>query len=449
MKKQNLILITIDEVRPDRLSCYGKQKRIVTENFDQLAREGVLFEEAFAVSCLTPVCHATLLSGVLPPVHKVRDPFCFVEAPMLSQVMRENGYQTAGFVGFGLLGALHGFNAGFDHFEEPNLRSATQRESYTHVFGSTYTDRQMQKGKDGAVDWQGLEREEEMIMWGGDWLPNLLDWVRGRKDDPFFVFAHYYKTHEGGEKDMIANGEIEQGVMPEFSYYDPKVKRMDEYILGNVIRELKELGIYDDTTIVVQSDHGTNLGEHPAPKRHSTDQLYPQHTSMYDHDVRIAWVMKGRGLPSGRRVSGLVRTLDFVPTIVELMGLKSSLATQGVSLMPFVESGCSRGVVAYMEETYERRGAGVLQAMRTDEYKFIRNVTKNAEELYNLKNDPQEKSDLRPAISPKEEQMVTAMRKQMQEYLESSASSLEVTRDQKERIEARLRVLGYIHDENE
>lgn len=247
---------------------------------------------------------------------------------------------------------------------------------------------------------------------------------------------------------MIANGEIKEGVMPEFSYYDSKVKRMDEYILGNVIRELKALGIYDDTTIVVQSDHGTNLGEHPAPKRHSTNQLYPQHTSMYDHDVHIAWVMKGRGLPAGRRVKGLVRSLDFVPTIAELMELKTSLPMQGVSLLPFIGSGLSRGLVAYCEEIYERRGEGVLQAMRTDDYKFIRNVTRSTEEFFNLKNDPQERENLRSAMSAKEEQMVTAMRKQMEEYLRPSASSLEITQEQKDRIEARLRVLGYIHDDN-
>jgi arylsulfatase A-like enzyme len=447
MSKSNLILITIDEVRPDRLSCYGKQKRIETTNFDQIASEGVLFEEAFSVSCLTPVVHATLLSGRLPHVHRVRDPYCFVEAPMLSHILKENGYKTAGYVGFGLLGALHGFNVGFDTFDEPTIHSATQKESYSQVFGVTYTDRQKEKGKNDFIDWEGLEREEEMIMWGGDWIPKVLDWIRENKENPFFLFTHYYKTHEGGERDMLASGEIVEGIMPEFSYYDAKVKRMDEYVLGSLFNELKRLDIYDNTTIVIQSDHGTNLGEHPAPKRLCTDQLYPQHTSMYDHDLQIAWAMKGKGLPGGRRVKGLVRNLDFVQTIIELFGLNTSLSLDGVSLLPAIEKGVSQGLTAYCEEIHESRGEGILQAMRTDKYKFIRNSTKKTEEFYNLIEDPEEKINLVGEMTAEEKDMTDEMRKTMEEYFTSKESSLEITDEQRERIDARLRVLGYIHDE--
>ena len=114
----NIILISMDAVRPDHLGAYGCDG-INTPNIDQIARESVVFEGATGASCLTPIAHGSILSGNNPYVHNVRNPFSYMESPMISEKLRELGYATAGFVGVGFLSAVHGFGKGYDHYNEP------------------------------------------------------------------------------------------------------------------------------------------------------------------------------------------------------------------------------------------------------------------------------------------------------------------------------------------
>lgn len=423
MKRRNLILITLDEVRPDHLGCYGYE-RIGTENIDRLAEDGVLFETCISTSCFTPTAHGSLLCGVLPHVHGVRDPYCVLQSTTIAQIFRDSGYKTAGFVGNGLLGAKHGFNTGFEWYDEPK----EGEEVFEH---HRYPD----------------ETQQEMFLLGNWWISRAVEWLKENSSSNFFIWGHLYHTHEGSEHQLLEMGMIKEGELPEFLYYDAKIKLADEKIVGPIITTIEELGLYDDTDLVIMSDHGTTLGEHPAePLPWRLDVTYPQHTNMWDTDLRVILVIKAEGLPKGKRVKGMVRSIDVFPTLLELLGISTSVTLQGTSLTPFIEKGEASGLVAYAEELYERRGPGALQAIRTDNYKFMRNLSEGNEALYNLKEDLGEQNNLLPNISESERKMLRAWREKMNAYLwKSPAVEQEVfSEEDRKVIEDRLRALGYI-----
>lgn len=424
MRKPNLILITLDEVRPDHLSCYGYQ-RINTENIDKLAKDGVLFETCISASCFTPIAHASLLTGMYPNVHGVRDPYCVLQSTTIAQILKENGYRTAGFVGNGLLGAKHGFNAGFDYYDEP-------KEGEEIFERHRYPD----------------EEQREMFLMGNWWIPRAVEWIRENSSSNFFIWGHFYHTHEGSEHYLLEKGLLKEGELSEFQYYDAKIKLADEKVIKPIVSTIEELGLYDNTYFVVMSDHGTTLGEHPAePIPWRKEVTYPQHTNMWDTDLKVALIIKAEGLPKGKKVKGMVRSIDVLPTLLELLGISTNLSLDGTSLIPFVEKGEASGLVAYAEELYERRGPGALQAIRTDNYKFIRNLSEGTEALYNLKEDPGEQNNILPNVwTQAERKMLRAWREKMNAYLWKTTGLRQAafSEEEKKRIEDRLRALGYI-----
>ena len=445
---KNLILINMDETRPDRLGCYGYAKA-KTDFIDRIANEGVLFEDAFSSSCLTPVAHGSVLCGVYPMKHGVRDPYSYLVARSLSSVLRERGYRTAGAVGISLIGKHHGFDQGFDYFEEPTKENTVEVWTYQHTFASTREDMLKEKAGDEEKARQiRLEAEEEEVMWGGDWVPNIIRFIRENKDNNFFVWGHHYKVHQGCEKWYLKNGYIDgKKDDPYMGYYDRKIDLMNQTVFKPIIQTLEELGLYENTYIAALSDHGTNFGEHRVDKVPCLDMVYPQHTTMYDEDLKIAFFMKGKGLPKGRRVKGMVRGIDFAPTILELMEIETDIDFDGTSLLKDMEKGISEGKTSYAEELYPRRGAGSIQSIRTDQYKYIRNNTRSLEGLYDLKNDPGERSNLIMTPTREEFAMIQEWRSQLDGYLKIKKGEANISGDEKARIEARLRVLGYVMDE--
>ncbi len=423
MRNKNVILLTLDEVRPDHLSCYGYE-RISTPNIDRIANEGVLFEESISSSNFTPIVHAGLLTGLHPPFNGVRDPFSHVQARTLAEMLSDRGFRTAAFVGSGVVGSQLGFNRGFDLFDDPK----PDEESWE------------------VHRYPGAEERGEFVL-GSWWVPRLLEWIKGNHQSPFFVWGHFFHTHEGSEHQLLRDGRINEGELPEFSYYDAKIQVADRDLVGPLIKLLEGLGIYEDTMIAILSDHGTTLGEHwnpPIPWRDGI--VYPQHITMYDVDLRTAWIMKGCGLPSGKRITGQVRLIDFTPTVMDLFGYTTVTQFNGISLLSAIEQGQAKELVAYAEEMYEKRGCGDLQAVRTDHYKYIIDRRKDdAEEFYNLQSDPDEQFDLIDTLDEKEQLVRKEARELCNRYMGVQASKAPMSDEERERVKARLRMLGYVH----
>ena len=419
MKKRNIIVISLDEIRPDHLSCYGYQK-ISTPAIDKIAKEGVRFETCISSADFTPVAMSSVITGKYPNKHGIRDPYCYLTGPTIAGILKENKYKTAGFVGNGLLSKRHGFAEGFDFFSETSKDTSWEEVQYSSI------------------------EDNEMFYAGNYWVEEFFKWLKENHKENFFIWGHLYETHEGSEHALLEKGLIKEGELSEFSYYDAKIKMADEKLISRLIKTLKDLNIYEDTTIVIMSDHGTNLGEHPAqliPWR-TGGISYPQHITMFDHDLHVAMIIKGEELPKGKVIKEMVRSIDLVPTLLGLAGVPTKeYDFDGQSMLPVINKNETRDEV-YSEDLFELRGEGALQSLRTEDYKFMRNLTLGTEEYYDLNNDPQEQHNLVKKID--KEKLIT-IRKKLNVFLKTKVSSgKEFSKKEKEAINERLRALGYI-----
>ena len=283
-----------------------------------------------------------------------------------------------------------------------------------------------------------------MFYDGNYWVEEFFKWLKDNYKERFFIWGHFYETHEGSEHSLLEKGLIKEGELPEFSYYDAKIKMADEKLIGRLHTSLDDLGINKNTTLVVMSDHGTNLGEYPAqpiPWRKGR-VTYPQHTTMHDCDLKVAMIIKGEGIPQGVVIKNMVRSIDLIPTILDLVGISTEeYDFDGSSLLPVIEKGETREEV-YSEDLFEPRGEGALQSIRTEEFKFMRNLTLNIEEYYDLHKDPQEKSNI---IDQQDKETIVNLRKKLNAYLRTKVNvGKEFSQEEKEVINQRLRALGYI-----
>jgi arylsulfatase A-like enzyme len=422
MKSKNVILLTFDELRADHVGCYG-YKRIRTDHFDWVADKGILFENCISASNLTPICHAALLSGMNPNRSGVRDPYSFLLAKPISEILKGEGYKTAGFVGSGILGSRHGFSKGFDTFYEPTAEEAVEILRW-----------------ENDTDHQGLG-----FPLGGWWIDQMLAWLDQNRESKFFIFGHFFHTHEGMGESLVKDGRLKEGELSEFDYLDAKVKLADESVVGPVLERLKQWNLMDDTILILTSDHGTNLGEHGGewiPGRQG--QLYPQHRSLYHHDIRVLLIIKGLSAPSGQRIRGIVRHIDVVPTLLSELDIPCDFQFDGINLTPFIEAGEPPDLQAYSEALYDVRPPGAIQSFYSAKYKFIRNLTKGVEEFFRLEKDPKETINLIADVSDEERNMLVETRRKMNKMLMAKREEAKFSEKERAEIEGRLKMLGYI-----
>lgn len=419
MEKENVILITMDAVRLDHLSCYGYDK-IKTKGIDKIAKEGVIFENCIAPSCLTPVSHASILSGKNPDKTGVRDPFNVVETKLVSETLKEQGYDTAGFVGIDLIDSKHRFNKGFDHFDEP-----TEEDSFH------------------TMQFKGSDKKLQATL-GSWWIDRMFKWLENHGDDPFFIWGHYFHVHFLAEKELLWSGKLDKNEHYHHAYYDAKIKYMDKKLFRPLIKLLKNLGIWEDTTIIVTSDHGETLGtKNPNWKTYYFD--YPQHKTMYDADLKIPLIIKNKKI-NPQKIDHTVRAIDIVPTLLDLLSISSDENFDGISLLPLMKDMSLPELTAYAEELFENRGPGALQAVRSPKYKLIRNISDNKEEFYDLKNDPKEEKNLIETSDSSLMEIIKKFKKIMKEKYESyekrtAENKEEKTRKEKRKIKKALDVL--------
>jgi len=407
-----VILISLDAVRPDHLGCYGYDK-IKTPNIDEIATNGVLFENCITASCLTPVAMASALTGVYPNRHGLRDPFSAVNFETVTEYFKKEGYETAAFVGIDFLNSARKFNKGFSIFKEPTEEVGWHKKKY--------------KSQDG--------REVDTI-WGYWWVDEFLDFVEKNHDRNFFVWGHYFETHVAAEKWLLGAGLIKEGLLADWDYYDAKIKCADERLFGPLIDILKRNGIWEQTTIVLMSDHGETFDEHPHK------DSWAQHQSMYNTDLRNALIIKNERLGKNVRVRNKVRTIDCVPTLLEVFHSEAP-GLDGESLVPLVAKSKPTNRIAYSEELYELRGYGALQAIQDERFKLIRNLSLGEEEFYNLAEDPLEKKNL--IAKGQYQKLINNFREKLEEFLVTNVDNAPpFSREQEDQIKKRLKSLGYI-----
>jgi arylsulfatase A-like enzyme len=338
-----------------------------------------------------------MLTGQNPDKTEFRDPFCKVKSKMISEILKNVGYKTAGFVGIDFLSKKHGFAKGFDVFDEPTDETSWNTKKY-------------KRGK--------LEMDTN---WGNWWVERMLDWIKENHSNNFFIWGHYFEVHFLAEKRLLFENKIERDNLSDWAYYDAKIKYMDEWLIQGMIKTLKNLDIWDNTSIIITSDHGETLGTRQ-PNWETFYFDYPQHKTMYECDLKIPLIIKSRKLKR-KVIDHSVRGIDIVPTILDLLDINSGdKECDGTNLMPLIEGDSFPELTTYSEELFRNRGAGSLQSVSDSKYKFIRNITKNTEELYNLQKDSNEKENIINSANTEEKTFV----RQSKEIMEKMYSSYQI-----------------------
>lgn len=351
--ERNVLLITIDTLRADHLGCYGA-RTVATPNLDRLAEESVRFEWVVSPAPLTLPTHASLLTSVYPTYHGVRDNSGFVlgqEQLTLAEVLRERGYRTGAFVGAFVLDARFGLDQGFD------------------VYRSDFP----LSGRETIAPGLIQKRAEEVAAAALEWLDRP-----GRFERPFFCWIHFYDPHAPYEPPEPFRSRYRGDL------YSGEVAYVDQ-VLGDLFRELRARGWWDDTTVIVTSDHGESLGEHG-------EETHGFFVYEACQRVPLLWKTPDKRV-TPKTVGGLVRLIDVAPTLLQELGIRVPAVFQGRGLWGSLRQGRVPPQVAYAETYYPRLqfGWSELRAFYRPPYKYIEAPQP---ELYDLSRDPEEKTNL-------------------------------------------------------
>ena len=395
----NVLLVTIDTLRADHLGSYG-DANAMTPTLDALAKRGVRFETALSHVPLTGPSHASILTGRTPPGHGFRNNGGYVLAPTLrtaAEDFKQAGYRTGAFVSAFPLDRRFGFDRGFDIYEDHLPRGNDRRRT-------PYVERHAGATTDPTLRWLGAPK-------------------RGTANEPWFIWLHYYDPHAPYEpppdfadrfRDAPYDGEI--------AYVDRELAR----VLG-AIEQRGELG---KTIVLVTADHGESLGEHGE----GAHGLF-----VYDATIRVPWIMAGPGIAEGRVSPTLARLIDVFPTLNDYAGLPRRKDIEGRSLRPAADGRRMSDVPSYAESLYSELELGwaPLYSWRAAGFKLIEAPRP---ELYDLKNDPKELTNLAETDASRLAQLRTGLEAALRHEAAPPGSAASSDPQAVER----LRSLGYL-----
>ena len=385
----NILLISVDTLRADHLSCYG-YKLNKTPDIDRWAAEGIRFDRAYTEYPLTLPAHSTLLTGTYPFRHGVRENVGFAlgdDQLTLAEVLKAHGYTTAGFIGSYVLASEFGIGQGFDSYDE-----------------------KFKQTREKVVSATSLRRPAESVT------EHFLGWLDAHRSVRFFAFVHFYDPHA-----PCPNG------------YDAEVSRVDRNI-GRIDAYLRKWNLIDRTHVILVSDHGESLGEHGE----SGHGFF-----LYDATLHIPMIVRPASASAlaPRRVSQAVSLVDVMPTVLQLAGIARPSAVQGRSLVRMMLGKEAHGI-GICSETYVPQlqfGWSPLRCYRLGHYKLI---DAPRAEFYDLAADPAETVNL----FAKSQALASQYHEQMAEFvarLRTPGSSRPAAGPVPEASE-KLAALGYV-----
>lgn len=442
--RPNVLLVVLDTTRASAVSAYGNEKP-TTPHFDRLAAEGVLFERAMATDFWTLPTHASLLTGLYPSDHGATSETNALpdRAKTLAERLREAGFATGAFVTNSWVSAERGFDRGFDIFAEAWHNGGS---AGTHIL-----DRRTFRKANAWIVRQHREGRPffAMLNLNGAHMPytpppDVLLGSSPRSDssdrsERLRKIAGMWKFLGGA----LELDELDFRIMRE--NYEAEVHMVDQ-LVGKLIDRLIELGIYDETLIIVTSDHGENVGEHGR-----IDHLF----SMYETTIHIPLVIRYPARFDAGRIDGeLASQVDVMPTVLDVVGLAAedpdvrarSLANPARQIHDFVIAENDRPIngIELMEQNYPDFDVTTIdhriRMLRTKRHKLIWRSNDEIE-LFDLEADPTEEHDL-AATSP---QIRDAMLERLEQWMKGRRSeggdSFQTT--DPESLEE-LKALGYI-----
>jgi arylsulfatase A-like enzyme len=351
--KPTVILISIDTLRADYLKLYS-EKGAATPNIEQLAREGTLFKNVVAQVPYTLPSHATMLTGVYPAAHRVRDNVRDLlpsQLPTLAEVFKKNGYDTAGFAGSMVLSQQTGIARGFNYYDD---------------FFS--------RGDVHAEDLGGIERKAEEVVQSFEY------WVNNRQSQsPFFAFLHFYDPHSPytPPSGYAASNKLEDLYAGEIKYVD--------FAIGKLFSVLKNKNLWNDSILLITSDHGEMLNEH-GELGHGF--------FLYQPALAVPLLMRGSGLKAGSSINDVVELADVAPTVLDLAGVQPPAQMQGESLVALSKEGRKKKNRAAFAESYFASLQFGISPIKMIQDGGLKYIEAPYPELYDIASDPGESKNL-------------------------------------------------------
>ena len=407
----NIVIITLDTTRADRMGFLGSKRRL-TPNLDGMAQQGVVFTRAYSHVPLTTASHTAILTGTYPQFNHVNDFGVPLSAnlPYLPDILHQHGYQTGAFVGSLVLDPLDGTAPGFDR-------------------GFDVYDAGFHLRRHGADRYKTVERRASLVV------DHALAWLSQLPHGPFFLWVHLYDAHDPYDppppfKERFA-------LQP----YDGEIAYADSCV-GKLLEALRKHGLYDETLIAVMADHGESLGAHGE----NTHGVF-----LYDETLHVPLVIKlplNRG--AGRRTELRAGLVDVAPTILNAAGLVPPAEMQGQSLLGSIISVSNPKVAgpantpredrpAYAQTDYPHRAFGwsALRALRTGKYLYIQAPER---ELYNQAIDPEATHNL----AGNSKAVTDTLASQLDEFRSKTRQTLvDLAKPDPEKMQ-KLQALGYV-----
>jgi arylsulfatase A-like enzyme/Flp pilus assembly protein TadD len=393
----HVVLISIDTCRADHLGSYGYTAG-TTPHIDELAQESVLFENVLSPVPITLPAHSSLMTGTIPLHHGVRDNGTYRlhdSAVTLAEVLKDNGFQTAGVIGGFVLSSHFGLDQGFDVFDD---------------------------------DFEDVERDLTIERRGEEISRAAVEWLDEHRDGKQFLFLHYFDPHVSYRPPEPFRTRFAE------SPYDGELAYTD-WSIGKVIEKLESLGVYDSSLVVITADHGEALGEH-GERTHAY--------FVYQSTVRVPLLIKRPGSHEARRIAEAASLIDVMPTILDVLRIPPPGGIQGRSLTAHFSGPDVKepNRYHYFESLLATKyDCSPLIGVSDGRWKLIETLKP---ELYDLTRDPEETRN-RIHDEPDE---ARRLRAQLEEVLktENRKPGAEPAVSLDESTRRRLRALGYLSE---
>jgi choline-sulfatase len=372
VKVSQIVLVTIDTLRADRLGAYGYTRKPTSPSLDSWAKDAALFERAFAQAPWTVPSLGSLMTGFYPIEAGVYTNRAHLDPDFttLAQLFSQQGFRTASFnTHYLLLNGYGGFRRGFADVH-PSLGEP----------------------EDDRIHKIPFARVE----------PELMRWLDRHANEKFFVWIHDMTPHEPESEDNPYLQDPDWDAGGDWRPYDPEVRWMDD-MFGRLLSKLQALGIAERALIVFTADHGEAFLEHGLPGHQNV---------IYDEVLRVPLILSYPGMPRAGRIAEPVELIDLFRTICELAGLDAPAAARGESLVPIVEGKreARRRPFSFHSRYHFEHGQHHL-AVRDREWKLIVKTPESSQrpqdrpewglfapgtafELYNFARDPGEEDNL-------------------------------------------------------
>ena len=390
-KNLNVLLITIDTLRADRLSCYGSE-HLITPNIDKLAEKGVLFSKAFAHTTTTLPSHTNILCGTTPLYHGVHDNLNFILSKKfltLAEHLKKIGYKTGAFIGGFPLDSKFGLDQGFDTYDDD--------------FG-----------------------KKSELMLPAEFVVNKAETWLGHQKNPWFLWLHCYDPHDPYTPPAPFKKKYEKAP------YDGEVAYVDS-VLGKLFSYLDKNNLFENTIIVFTGDHGEGLGQHGE----MTHGFFA-----YNEIIWIPMIIYSPGV-SKDQIDQYVSHIDIFPTVCDLLEIEKPAFLQGISLLPAIEGKKIIPRKIYFESLYPyySRGWAPLQGFISSQEKYIDSPI---HEIYDMEHDFNELNNLAPGKNLDTYHMKLDQIYEDQSNLEGQAPKKKIDPE----ILRKLASLGYVSNLN-